>query len=184
MHPVTRERFRVFRCDHCIAEDREKLRIAKAHHRKGRPSHRQRVLPAILVPTWFAIAALIVSFPAPASSTEIEITRGIASVDNGRPTRFDGGRYGGRVATGARFRRNIAAVAHRTLPLGSMVCVEHRNRERTAVVNDRGPCATAHCQARAPRLLARILDLTPSLADALHCDGLCRISFRRGSCEG
>lgn len=103
---------------------------------------------------------------------------GMASVDYGRATSFDGGRYGGRVSTGARFDAKLLAIAHRTLPLGSYVLVTFRKRTALAVVNDRGPCLTVHCQRSAPRRVReRIADLTPGLARYLRFPGLGRVSL-------
>lgn len=102
---------------------------------------------------------------------------GIASVDDGRPTRFDSRNYHGRVATGARFHPGRMAVAHRTLPLGSYVRVDHGVHSAVAIVNDRGPCASAHCRRVAPkRVRDRVLDMTPAMARRLRCGGLCRVA--------
>lgn len=107
-----------------------------------------------------------------------DITIGLASVDDGRPTRFDGANYHGKVADGSRFKTASLAVAHRTLPLGSVVVVSYRGREAKAVVNDRGPCLSSHCQRTAPaRVRARVLDMTPALARALRFPGLGRVAF-------
>jgi rare lipoprotein A (peptidoglycan hydrolase) len=103
---------------------------------------------------------------------------GLASVDDGRPTRFDGANYHGRVADGSRFKTAALAVAHRTLPLGSIVVVSYRGREARAVVNDRGPCLSSHCQRTAPaRVRSRVLDMTPALARVLGFPGLGRVAF-------
>ncbi len=103
---------------------------------------------------------------------------GLASVDDGRPTRFDGGSFHGKVATGERFKVASLAVAHRTLPLGSRVVVSYRGREVVAVVNDRGPCLSPHCQKVAPRRVReRVLDMTPALARLLKFPGLGRVAF-------
>ncbi len=103
---------------------------------------------------------------------------GMASVDYGRPTRFDGGHFRGLVATGERFKASIFAVAHCSLPLGSRVMIRFRARTAEAIVKDRGPCCTAHCRRVAPaRLLARVIDLTPALAAHLRFPGLGRVSF-------
>lgn len=98
---------------------------------------------------------------------------GIASVDYGRPTRFDGGNFHGLVATGERFNPSVFAVAHCSLPLKSRVIVAYRRRVAIAVVNDRGPCCTPDCRHNAPlRVLIRKIDLTPALARYLGFPGL------------
>lgn len=103
---------------------------------------------------------------------------GMASVDDGRPTKFDGANYHGRVADGSRFKTAMLAVAHRTLPLGSTVVVSYRGREAVAVVNDRGPCLSSHCQRTAPsRVRSRVLDMTPALAKRIKFPGLGRVAF-------
>lgn len=106
------------------------------------------------------------------------IYQGLASVDDGKPTRFDGGNYHGRVADGSRFKTALLAVAHRTLPLGSVIVVSYRGREAVAVVNDRGPCLSSHCQHSAPaRVRSRVLDMTPALARRIKFPGLGRVAF-------
>lgn len=122
--------------------------------------------------------ALLVCLSAPAAAYTV-----LASVDDGRPTRYDDANYHGRVATGERFDRNKLAVAHRTLPLNS--CVEIRNGDHVvqAVVNDRGPCLSPHCQKTAPQLLKRELDMTPAVAKALAFNGLGRVELRSVPCQ-
>lgn len=106
------------------------------------------------------------------------IYEGLASVDDGRPTRFDGGSFHGRVADGGRFKIAALAVAHRTLPLGSIVVVSYRGRTATAVVNDRGPCLSPDCQQHAPkRIRDRVLDMTPAVARQIKFPGLGRVTY-------
>jgi len=115
--------------------------------------------------------------PAPDDPAVVKYS-GPASVDYGRVTRFDGANYRGRVATGARYKSSALAVAHRTLPLGSTIVIAYRNRTATAVVNDRGPCLSRHCQRVAPaRVKARVLDMTPAVAKRLRFPGLGRVAF-------
>lgn len=106
----------------------------------------------------------------------------LASVDDGKPTKYDGGHYHGHVATGERFDGKRLGVAHRTLPLNSCVEVGHNGRLVQAVVNDRGPCASRYCQRRAPWLLKRELDMTPELARRLNFNGLDHVSLRPVPC--
>lgn len=107
-----------------------------------------------------------------------EVMTGMASVDYGGTTRFDGGRYHGLVATGQRFKASILAVAHRTLPLGSWIVVNYRGRTATAVVRDRGPCLSHHCRHTAPkRVRDRVLDMTPALAKRLRFPGLGWVTY-------
>jgi rare lipoprotein A (peptidoglycan hydrolase) len=122
------------------------------------------------------VAALI--YCAFGFSVAAHAEEGMASVDYGRTTKYDARSYGGKVATGARFRASVLAVAHRTLPLGSLIMVTYRGRSAVALVNDRGPCLSAHCQRTAPaRVRARILDMTPAVAARLHFPGLGRVTF-------
>lgn len=114
------------------------------------------------------------------SATEV----GMASVDYGRVTRFDAHGFHGLVATGERFRASIYAIAHRTLPLKSCVKVRYRKRETIAVVNDRGPCLSPQCRAKAPaRIRMRIADLTPALASYLRFPGLGKIELEPTACH-
>lgn len=105
--------------------------------------------------------------------------RGVASVDDGRPTRYDGANYHGRVSTGERFRPGELAIAHRTRRLGSTVIVQNERRPELlslARVWDRGPCLSAFCQRTAPlRVRTRIADLTPALRRKIGCSDLCRV---------
>lgn len=98
---------------------------------------------------------------------------GIASVDYGRVTRFDAKGFRGKVATGEPYDGSIMAIAHRTRPLKSCVVVKYRKWTQIAVVNDRGPCLSARCQAMAPKSVRqRIADLTPALAKSINFPGL------------
>lgn len=117
-----------------------------------------------------------------------EITIGLASVDDGKPTKYDGGngQFNGRLSGGGRFIDGMT-VAHRDLPLGSCVDVSIVGRSaqvHNAKVDDRGPCGTPECQAKAPRLLKRLIDLKPKLAAAIGCDGLCVVAYWPAPCSG
>ncbi len=114
----------------------------------------------------------------------VEITIGIASVDDGKPTRYDGGNFTGRLSTGAKFTDGMT-VAHRDLPLGSCVEVSKLGRDANihlAKVDDRGPCATLDCKRKAPHLSKRLIDLKPRLASAMGCDGLCVVAYWPAPC--
>lgn len=119
------------------------------------------------------------------SSARAEVMVGMASVDFGHVTRFDGWRYRGLVATGERFKSNILAVAHRTLPLKSCVAVKYRDRTvGPAVVDDRGPCLTSYCQHHAPqRVRERVLDMKPRLASLLGFPGTGKVTFWPVACR-
>lgn len=108
----------------------------------------------------------------------------LASVDDGKPTHFDGGNFHNRVSTGDRFNAHALAVAHRTLPLKSCIEISYRGRAQTVIVNDRGPCLTAWCQHHAPpRIKRRELDMTPALARLLRFPGLGTVSFHPTPCS-
>lgn len=114
-----------------------------------------------------------------------DIRTGIASTDDGKPTRFDGGNFAGKLSTGGRFTDGMF-VAHRDLPLGSCVDVSLVGRKAqvfNARIDDRGPCGTPHCQKNSPRLLQREIDLKPKLASAMGCDGLCRVAYWPAPCS-
>lgn len=128
-----------------------------------------------------ATLMLCVSFTASSAS---EVMVGMASVDFGRVTKWDGGRFRGMVAAGHRYKATALAVAHRTLPLNSCVMVSYRGKTQMALVDDRGPCLTPHCQRTAPeRVRNRVLDMTPAVAASLHFPGLGQVSFWRVSCH-
>lgn len=129
------------------------------------------------------VAALMLCF-ACTGALASEVMVGMASIDFGRVTKWDGGRFHGFVATGHRFKASALAVAHRTLPLQSCLMVQYRDRVQLAVVDDRGPCLTPHCQRTAPeRIRNRVLDMTPAVAASLHFPGLGQVSFWRVSCH-
>ena len=116
-----------------------------------------------------------------------EITFGIASVDDGKPTRYDGGNgsFNGKLATGAKFVDGLT-IAHRTLPLGSCVDLSKIGRDAqiyNAKVDDRGPCDTQHCRRNSPWLLRRHIDLKPKLAKLMGCGGLCSVAYWPARCQ-
>lgn len=132
---------------------------------------------AALILCAFAMMGNATQASAQSSDSSVKFT-GPASVDDGRPTRFDDRNYHGRVADGGRFTIAALAVAHRTLPLGAVIVVSYRGRQERAVVRDRGPCLSSHCQNTAPaRIRARVLDMTPALAKRIGFPGLGRVSF-------
>ena len=116
-----------------------------------------------------------------------EMTFGIASVDDGKPTRYDGGNgsFNGKLATGAKFVDGLT-IAHRTLPLGSCVDLSKIGRDAqiyNAKVDDRGPCDTQHCRRNAPWLLKRHIDFKPKLAKLMGCGGLCSVAYWPARCQ-
>lgn len=120
------------------------------------------------------------------AATAAEITIGMASVDDGKPNRYDGASFNGKISTGERFTDGMR-VAHRTLPLGSCVDVSIVGRGAQiykAKIDDRGPCGTEICRKNSPWLLNRLIDLKPQLAAAIGCDGLCRVAFWPAPCSG
>lgn len=139
-----------------------------------RRKHARRAAAPVLL----ALLAIL-SIPAP---TRAET--GTASVDDGRPSRFDGVRHGGRASGGGRVDRRMA-MAHPRLPMGSCAIVETGGgaRARLLRVLDRGPCTTAHCRRTAPvSVRRRVADLWPRAAAALGCDGLCRVTVTPWPC--
>lgn len=118
---------------------------------------------------------ILLALMAPALSEE----RGLASVDTGDPTPFDGANYHGRVATGERFNPYAMAAAHRTLSLGTIVQVDYPRGQIAYVrINDRGPCLSKHCQKLRPDLKKRIIDLTPEAADIIGLPGIGQVIVR------
>ncbi len=107
------------------------------------------------------------------------LEQGFASVDFGKPTPYDDADYHGRVASGERFSLYSMTAGHRTLPFGSIVMVDYPQGWRAYVrINERGPCKSLPCQKRRPDLLKRIVDLTPTSADAIKLPGLGRVILR------
>jgi len=70
---------------------------------------------------------------------------------------------GSRTATGERYRPDGTTAAHRTLPFGTMVRVQHQRTGRSVIVriNDRGPF-----------IRGRIIDLSRGAKRALGMDGV------------
>ncbi len=130
---------------------------------------------------WIALVVFILTI---ADIMRVHAETVLASVDDGKPTRYDGGNFHGRISTGARFNGRMMAVAHRTLPLNSCIEVSYRGRLQIAIVNDRGPCLTSWCQRHAPtRIKHRALDMTPALARILRFPGLGTVSFQPTPCH-
>jgi peptidoglycan lytic transglycosylase len=73
-----------------------------------------------------------------------------------------------KTANGEFVRPSHFTAAHRTLPFGTMVRVNHRRNGRSVVVriNDRGPF-----------IRGRVIDLTPSGARALGFSGLAPVTL-------
>lgn len=86
----------------------------------------------------------------------------------------DGSAQSHHIATGARFNPHSMTAAHRTLPFGTIVRVKNLQNNIAAYIkiNDRGPCLTPRCQRTMPHLKKRIIDLTPTAADAIYLPGL------------
>ena len=88
--------------------------------------------------------------------------RGIASIYTVREN-------GTRTSSGIPFRDNGTTVAHKTLPMGTVVAFNKpaQNKLLTATVTDRGPFVRG-----------RILDLTPRLGHELGMDGIAPVEMR------
>jgi rare lipoprotein A len=65
-------------------------------------------------------------------------------------------------ASGARFNPNALTAAHRTLPFGTRVKVEHQEQFVIVQINDRGPF-----------IKGRSLDLSRAAARKISCGGVC-----------
>lgn len=79
------------------------------------------------------------------------------------------GFYGNRTACGQTYTPQIAGVAHRTLPCGTVLTLEYAGRTVTVTVIDRGPY-----------IAGRTLDLSNATRLALGCPDLCTLSMRIG----
>jgi rare lipoprotein A (peptidoglycan hydrolase) len=131
------------------------------------------------------LAALLLCLACCRSSPATEITVGLASVDDGKPTQYDAANFTGKLSDGSKFTDGMR-VAHRDLPIGSCVEVSKIGRDTNvhlAKVDDRGPCATPACQRNAPHLAKRLIDLKPKLASAMGCDGLCLVAYWPAPCS-
>lgn len=73
---------------------------------------------------------------------------------------------GSRSANGRRFNPKALTAAHRTLPFGTRVKVQHGRRQVVVTITDRGPYVRG-----------RILDLSLAAARALGITGLGRITL-------
>lgn len=112
-------------------------------------------------------------------SAAVAEERGWASVDDGKPTPYDGANYHGKLSTGARFNPFSMTAAHRTLPFGTLVQVDYPKGSVAYVkINDCGPCCSAHCHRVSPWILKRIIDLTPEAADRIILPGLGQVVLR------
>jgi rare lipoprotein A len=98
------------------------------------------VLPALVYCSW-AVAA------GPSKAPAVET--GLAAV-------YSDKLQGRKTASGERYDRAQMTAAHRTLPFGTRIRVTHRHRSITVRINDRGPFHAG-----------RILDLSPTAAQAL-----------------
>lgn len=78
------------------------------------------------------------------------------------------GNCGSMTASGERFDCRALTAAHKTIRLGSMVSVCHSKTKLCVLVriNDRGPY-----------IVGREIDLSPTAAHAISCDGLCDVSI-------
>ena len=77
------------------------------------------------------------------------------------------GFYGNRTACGQLYTPEIAGVAHRTLPCGTMLELEFRGRIVVVPVIDRGPF-----------IAGRTLDLSNATRGALACTDLCPVRMQ------
>jgi len=94
----------------------------------------------------------------------------------GRASWYGPGFKGKPTASGERFRPGKLTAAHRRLPFGTRILVEHLGNGRTVkvTINDRGPYADG-----------RILDLSKGAARRLHMldQGVARVQFRILGCD-
>lgn len=90
----------------------------------------------------------------------------------GMASAYSAGHVGRPTASGERLQPEALTAAHRSLPFGTMVRVTHRRNGRTVTVriNDRGPF-----------LRGRIIDLSPTAAQALGFSGLAHVTL---ACDG
>lgn len=87
-------------------------------------------------------------------------------------TWYGGAHHGRRTASGERFDREGFTAAHRTLPFGAVLHLEHEGRTVTVTVTDRGPMAHT----------GRDLDVSEAAAVALGMrdKGVAILKVRRG----
>ena len=85
----------------------------------------------------------------------------VASIYGGRD-----GLCGSRTASGERFNCAALTAAHKTLPLGTHVRVQHGSKSVVVRINDRGPF-----------IRGRSIDLSPAAASAIGCSGLCNVQL-------
>lgn len=100
------------------------------------------------------------------ASSQVSADTGIASVYRDYAT-----------ACGERFDASAMTVAHpqgktATMPCGTLLCLEFRDRRITVRVNDNGP-----------HIKGRKIDMTPAVASALRFPGLGPVSFSKERCR-
>ena len=106
------------------------------------------------------VAVAPVVAPAAAAPASVGGTTVIASW-------YGPGFYGNRTACGQLYTPEIAGVAHRTLPCGTMLELEFRGRVVAVPVIDRGPF-----------IAGRTLDLSNATRGALACTDLCPVRMQ------
>ena len=93
-----------------------------------------------------------------------------SAIQRGPASWYGPGFHGRLTASGERFNSSAMTAAHRTLPFGTRVRVEHASSGRSVVVriNDRGPYAGR-----------RIIDLSRASAQALGIGGVATVTLAR-----
>ena len=104
-------------------------------------------------PAPVAVAPTIPAAPAPAGGGSVVLA-----------SWYGPGFYGNRTACGQVYTPQIAGVAHKTLPCGTLLVLSHGGRNVTVAVIDRGPY-----------IAGRTLDLSAATRGALGCPDLCTL---------
>lgn len=114
---------------------------------------------------WASVAQAAVGRGGVAGLTNREI--GVASIFNDPRTACPPGHL----------TKGRPEAAHKTLPCGTRIMVRNVANGRTseAWIVDRGPCTTVKCKSHHPKVAARILDMSPTLAKAVGAGDISRV---------
>jgi rare lipoprotein A len=78
------------------------------------------------------------------------------------------GFYGNHTACGQMYTPESVGVAHKSLPCGTLVTIDHNGNQVTVPVIDRGPY-----------IVGRTFDLSPRVKAMLGCTDLCTIGWKQ-----
>jgi rare lipoprotein A (peptidoglycan hydrolase) len=107
--------------------------------------------------------------PVPQAPTRVSATPATGEWQTARASWYGPGLYGNTTANGNLYTPELLCVAHKTLPMGTLVTIRYNGREITVPVLDRGPYVDG-----------RQFDLSGATAAALGFSGVQTIEYRIG----